>query len=204
LLASASVEQGAAAARKCQSCHNFEEGAGNKQGPGLYDVVGRVIGSYEGYNYSEAMAAHREAGDVWSYEALDSFLLSPTSYVPGTKMNFAGVRNDQERANILAYLGSLSASPVPFPPPEAAPAEAETAPADAMDVTPEGIEATPESTEAVPVEGAPVATPTETQTDSPVVGTPVSETVPGETPPAEPPADEGADEAGTLTAPTAN
>lgn len=172
LLASANVDQGATAARKCQSCHNFEEGAGNKQGPVLYDTVGRVIGSVEGFSYSDVMVSHREAGDTWTYEALDSFLLAPRDDMPGTKMNFAGVRSDEERANILAYLGSLSASPVPFPPAEVPPAGgAEEAP---TELAPEGIEAVPED--------APLATPTETRTDTPVVGTPISETGTGEAP----------------------
>lgn len=186
LLASASVEQGATAARKCQSCHNFEQGAGNKQGPELYDVVGRIIGSVEGFNYSDVMVSHREAGDRWSYEALDAFLLSPRDYMPGTDMNFGGVRGDEERANILAYLGSLSASPVPFPPADVAPAEPGGVP---TDETPEGIEAAPEDTEAVETDADAVRTPTETQTEGPAAGTPISETQPGETPPEEAPAD---------------
>lgn len=182
LLASASVEQGATAARKCQSCHNFEEGAGNKQGPELYDTVGRIIGSVEGFNYSDVMVSHREAGDSWTYEALDAFLLSPKDYMPGTKMNFAGVRGDEERANILAYLGSLSASPVPFPPADVGPAEADGVP---TDETPEGIEAAPEDTEAVETDAEAVRTPTETQSEGPAAGTPVSETLPGEAPAAD-------------------
>ena len=203
LLANANIEQGAATARRCQSCHNFEEGTGNKQGPEIYDVVGRVIGSHEGYNYSDAMVAHREAGDVWSYEALDAFLLSPTDYVPGTKMNFAGIRNDEERASLLAYMGSLSAAPVPFPAPEAAPAEDEAAPAeDPIDETPEGIEAAPEDAEAVPTDAGAVSTPTETQDEGPAAGTPVSETAPGEVPSDEPPGEGETSEGETLTAPS--
>jgi cytochrome c len=188
LLASANVDQGATASRKCQSCHNFEEGSGNKQGPVLYDVVGRLIGGVDGFSYSEVMVSHREAGDTWTYEALDSFLLAPKDYMPGTKMNFAGVRDDEERANILAYLGSLSASPVPFPPADMPPpAGAEEAP---TELAPEGIEAVPEDAPVVEREGEPVATPTETQTDTPVVGTPVSETGAGATPAGEAPAED--------------
>lgn len=211
LLASANADQGATAARKCQSCHNFEQGAGNKQGPVLYDVVGRIIGSVEGFNYSEIMASHREAGDTWTYAALDAFLLSPSDYMPGTKMNFAGVRSDEERANILAYLGSLSESPEPFPPADIPPAE-EPLDEDPIDETPEGIEAAPEDTEAVETEADAVATPTETQGEDPVIGTPVSETVSDETPPEEAPAEsrtapeteEAAPEEQTLTAPSIN
>lgn len=123
LLASANVEQGQTAVRKCASCHNFEQGAGNKQGPELYGVVGRTIGSHEGFAYSEAMLTHQAAGDTWTYEALDHFLAAPKAFVPGTKMSFAGVKSPEERANILAYLQTLSSSAVPFPPAEAVPAE---------------------------------------------------------------------------------
>ena len=124
LLASAVVEQGQNAARKCQACHNLGEGEANKVGPALYNVVGRVIGSHEGFAYSQDMQAHKAAGDAWSYEELDAFLAAPKTVMPGTKMAFAGVKTAEERANILAYLATLSSSPVPFPPSETAAAEA--------------------------------------------------------------------------------
>lgn len=150
LLASADASQGQTAVRKCASCHNFEQGAGNKQGPELYGVVGRVIGSHEGFAYSEAALAHQAAGDTWTYESLDHFLTAPKAFMPGTKMNFAGVKSPEERANILAYLQTLSPSPVPFPPAEAAPAAVPAegeAPADAAVETP--------AAEAPAVEAAP-------------------------------------------------
>lgn len=124
LLASADATKGAAAVKKCAGCHNFGEGEGNKQGPHLYDVVGRPEGSIADFSYSDGMAAHNAAGDTWTYENLNHFLTKPADYVPGTKMSFAGVRTAQERADILAYLQTLSANPVPFPPPEEAPAVA--------------------------------------------------------------------------------
>lgn len=163
LLASADPAAGQAAVRKCSSCHNFGAGEDNKTGPLLYDVVGRPEGSHEGFAYSEALLAHNAAGDTWTFENLDHFLASPKDYAPGTKMTFAGVKDPVERANILAYLQTLSANPVPFPAPEAeaaAPAEA-TAPADA-------------ATPAVPTEGGAVATPTESQSETPVEGTPTT------------------------------
>ncbi|HEY0917596.1 c-type cytochrome, partial [Devosia sp.] len=124
LLASANAEQGASAVRKCQSCHNFGEGEPNKTGPGLYDVVGRPIASHEGFAYSSDLAAMGAAGETWTYENLNAFIHGPKAFAAGTKMAFAGVKSAEERANILAYLQTLSASPVPFPQPEAAPAEA--------------------------------------------------------------------------------
>jgi len=123
LLASADPARGATAAKKCQSCHNFGEGEPNKQGPGLYGVVGRLEGSHEGFAYSDGMMAHNAAGDTWTYENLNHFLTKPSDYVPGTKMNFAGIRTAEERADILAYLQTLSADPVPFPAADVAPAE---------------------------------------------------------------------------------
>ena len=129
LLASADAAAGQSAVKKCASCHNFGEGEANKTGPLLYGVVGRPEGSHEGFAYSDALKAHHDAGDVWSYENLNHFITSPKTYAPGTKMSFAGVKDPVERANILAYLQTLSPSPVPFPAPEseAAPAADATA-----------------------------------------------------------------------------
>ena len=175
LLANASAEQGAAAARKCQSCHNFEQGAGNKQGPELYGVVGRLIASFPGFAYSEALAALGAAGEVWSYENLDHFIAAPKDFAPGTKMNFGGVKDPEERANILAYLASITPDAPPFPAAEAVPdgapdtAEGEVPPAEG-------------ATEPVPSEADAVATPTETQSETPVEGTPTTSGTEGTAP----------------------
>ncbi|HHY49172.1 MAG TPA: cytochrome c family protein, partial [Alphaproteobacteria bacterium] len=123
LLASANADQGAAAVSKCKGCHNFEQGAGNKQGPELYGVVGRPIAAHEGFGYSDALIAHAEGGKTWTYEELDAFLHAPKEAVPGTKMNFGGLKDDQERANVIAYLASISPEAPPFPQPAAAAAE---------------------------------------------------------------------------------
>lgn len=132
LLARASAEDGAQQAAKCGSCHNFKDGGPNGQGPNLYGVVGRPIASREGFNYSDAMKQHAAAVGNWTYEALNEFLTAPKQVVPDTKMNFGGVKNDQERANIIAFLSTLSASPVPFPAsgPQPAPAEQPAPPAE--------------------------------------------------------------------------
>lgn len=98
LLASASAERGQASVRKCQSCHNFGEGEPSKQGPHLYGVVGRPEGAIEDFAYSEGIMAHNAAGDIWSYDNINLFLTKPSAYVPGTKMNFAGIRTAEERA----------------------------------------------------------------------------------------------------------
>src|SRR5690606_12223423 len=102
---------------------DFSEASANKTGPGLYDVVERVVGSHPGFAYSQIMQEHNAKGDIWSYDNLNQFLTSPKGFMPGTKMTFAGVKNDQERANIIAFLSTLSTSPKPFPPPDAGPDE---------------------------------------------------------------------------------
>lgn len=121
LLASADASAGERTFRRCVSCHNAAPGAGNLQGPNLWDVVDRDIGSYDGFSYSAAMAGLE--GD-WTYEQLDHFIANPRGWLDGTAMAFAGIRNDEDRADLLAYLQTLSDNPVPFPAP--APAESET------------------------------------------------------------------------------
>lgn len=154
LLASADATAGQSAIKRCVSCHQFSADGKNGTGPLLYGVVGRPEGSHEGFAYSAALEAHNAAGGIWTYENLNHFLTSPKTYAPGTKMTFAGVKDPVERANILAYLQTLSDSPVPFPAPEAAPAAA-AAPADAT-VAP--ADATAPATEAAPAaDAAPAA-----------------------------------------------
>jgi cytochrome c len=113
LLASASAEKGAAAAKQCASCHTFEKGGPNRVGPNLYDIVGHERGTGRGgFNFSAAMKAK---GGTWTYEELNKFLHNPRGYIPGTNMTFAGLSRDQQRADVIAYLRSLSESPQPLP-----------------------------------------------------------------------------------------
>ena len=129
------VTRGERVHAQCVSCHTFDAGGANGIGPNLHDAFGRGVGSHAGYAYSEAMAGH---GGAWDYLALNDFLTSPASNIRGTKMAFAGIRNDQDRVALIAYLRSISPNNVPLPaplpvaaPPEAAPVEGEAAPADA-------------------------------------------------------------------------
>ena len=115
LLASADAKKGEADVKQCQACHDFTKGGPNKTGPNLWGIVMRKHGSHEGFAYSDAMKA--KSGEDWTYEDLNAFLTSPKTAVPGTKMAFGGVKKDQSRADILAYLATLSDNPVPFPAP---------------------------------------------------------------------------------------
>jgi cytochrome c len=112
LLAQADPTAGEKAARKCVACHSFEAGGPNKIGPGLHNVVGREIASVEGFSYSSALT---DKGGIWDYQALDSFLTNPREYAPGTKMAFAGVQKEEERADLIAYLRSITEEPPPLP-----------------------------------------------------------------------------------------
>lgn len=112
LLAKADAAKGQADTKVCQACHNFEKGAGPKVGPPLYGVVGRPIASIAGFNYSDSVKA---MGGNWTYDEIFKFLKQPKALASGTKMSFPGEPDPQKRADILAYLQTLSDNPVPFP-----------------------------------------------------------------------------------------
>lgn len=184
LLASADATRGQAAVRKCQSCHNFGEGEPSKQGPHLYGVVGRPEGSIADFAYSDGMKAHNAEGDIWTYENINTFITAPKAYVEGTKMNFSGVKSPEERADILAYLQTLSATPVPFPTADAA-APAADAAAPAADAPAAPADVTAPATDAAPAAATPAdatATPTTTQSETPVEGTATTSGTDGATP----------------------
>jgi len=115
LLASASAERGADVARQCQACHNFQEGQGPKIGPDLYAVVGRKIAAAPGFNYSSAL---KSKNGTWDFATLNTWLIKPSAFAPGTAMTFAGLSNDKQRADVIAYLDTLSPNPVPLPKPQ--------------------------------------------------------------------------------------
>jgi cytochrome c len=114
LLAKADVAAGQKSTLQlgCIACHSFNEGGKNGLGPNLYNVVGHPAAAHEGYTYSAAL---KGKGGEWSYDKLNAWLTKPATYAPGTKMSFAGISDAQTRANVIAYLRSLSPTPAPLP-----------------------------------------------------------------------------------------
>ena len=114
LLAQGSAEKGQGVAKKCAACHTFNQGGAKKIGPNLYGVLGRALGSAGGFAYSKAL---RAKGGTWDYESLNQFLANPKAYIKGTKMAFAGVKKDGQRADLILYLREQGADKPPLPAP---------------------------------------------------------------------------------------
>ena len=107
----ADSKRGEAGVKACQACHNFEKGAAAKVGPAL----DRAMGSMAGFNYSAGFKERNAKGEKWDYAALDAFITNPKAYIAGTAMGYAGLADGAKRADIVAYLRSLSESPAPLP-----------------------------------------------------------------------------------------
>lgn len=117
MLESASVEKGQKLSRACAACHNFEKGGPHRVGPNMWDVVNYPIGGHDGFAYSDALLAKKEEGLQWTYEELNAFLYKPREYAPGTKMSYIGMKDAEDRADLIAWLRTLSDNPAPFPDP---------------------------------------------------------------------------------------
>ncbi len=115
LLAAANVEKGQRGFRKCSACHKVDQGAAGGVGPNLYGIVGKAKGAVEGFAYSKALLEAAESKGPWTYESLNEFLIKPKDYIPGTKMAFAGLKKETDRADMLAYLKSISPDAPDFP-----------------------------------------------------------------------------------------
>lgn len=102
------IEKGEKIFRKCAACHSVEDDGAKRAGPNLRTVVGRTVGSLEGFAYSVALKDAAAAGDVWSEEHLSEFLANPKALYKGHKMSFAGLKKEEERVDVIAYLKSLS------------------------------------------------------------------------------------------------
>tara|TARA_B110000971_G_scaffold71098_1_gene72927 strand:- start:45 stop:614 length:570 start_codon:yes stop_codon:yes gene_type:complete len=98
--------------KKCAACHSINKGGANKIGPALYNVVGRKVGGVADYKYSKTLASY---GKEWTFEELNGFLLKPATYLKGTKMSYAGLRKETDRASIIKYLNQNSDSPKTLP-----------------------------------------------------------------------------------------
>ena len=109
LLAAASIDAGKKVSSKCTACHGFNSGGGNRIGPNLWAILGKAKAEAAGFNYSDALIG---LGGVWSVEDMNLWLKSPKKYAPGNSMAFVGLRKDKDRANLIAYLNSMSDSPV--------------------------------------------------------------------------------------------
>ncbi|WP_234188998.1 cytochrome c family protein [Shinella sp. NM-101] len=160
LLASADAGAGETVFKKCASCHTPEKGGPNKVGPNLWDVVNRPIASHEGFSYSAGMTTFSEGHKVvWDFDHLNFFLEAPKKHVPGTAMGFAGLKKDDERANLIAYLRTLSDNPAPLPTAssEGAAATEGAAPAEGGAATEGGAAATQDGA-ATPAEGGAATT----------------------------------------------
>jgi len=141
-LASADVAKGEAQFKKCAACHNAAAGGANGTGPNLHGIVGASIAAKPGFSYSDALKG--KGGERWTFDNLWAWLKSPKAYAPGNKMSFAGISKPEDRAAVIAWLNTQSASPLPLPavPAEEAPAEAAPA-ADASAEAAATEEATP-------------------------------------------------------------
>jgi cytochrome c len=122
-LASANVDNGKALFQKlCFTCHTIDKGGPNKVGPNQWNIVGRKKGSHEGFSYSSGM---EKMGGEWTYEDINHMIFKPTAFVKGTKMAFAGMPKEQDRADVIAYLRTMNDNPPPLP--AAQPADAKPA-----------------------------------------------------------------------------
>jgi cytochrome c len=112
LLASADVAAGEKLSKKCTACHVFEKGGANKVGPALWNIVNSDKARADGFGYSQGLA---DADGVWDYVSLNAFLYKPKAYISGTKMNFAGFKKPEDRANMIAYLRNSADSQAALP-----------------------------------------------------------------------------------------
>ena len=112
LMAMGDIASGEKIFKKCAACHSIVKGGKNKIGPALYNVVGRKVGGVDDYKYSKALVSYDKS---WTYEELNGFLLKPAKWIKGTKMAYAGLRKEKDRASVIKYLNQNGDNPLPLP-----------------------------------------------------------------------------------------
>ncbi len=112
LLAMGDIDHGQKVFKKCSACHMIASDGKNMIGPNLWGVIGRTAGSVSDYKYSKAMVAYAKN---WSFEEMNAYLIKPQAYIKGTKMAFAGLRKEKDRASVILFMNSKSSSPKPLP-----------------------------------------------------------------------------------------
>ena len=112
LMAMGDLVTGEKVFKKCAACHSIVKGGKNNIGPALYNVVNRQVGSVEDYKYSKALS---EYGKNWTFEELNGYLIRPAKWIKGTKMAFAGLKKEKDRASVILYLNQNSDNPLPLP-----------------------------------------------------------------------------------------
>jgi len=112
LLAMGNLDDAKKVWKKCSACHSIKKGGKNKIGPALYNVLGRNVAGLENYKYSKALLAY---GKTWTFEEMNGFLKKPQTYIKGTKMAFAGLKKEKDRASIILFMNQNSDSPLPLP-----------------------------------------------------------------------------------------
>ena len=112
LLAMGTIEHGEKVFKRCSACHMIAAGGKNMIGPNLWSIIGKKTGAASGYKYSKALAAY---GKEWSFEEMNGFLIKPSAHIKGTKMAFAGLKKEKDRASVILYMNSKSDKPLPTP-----------------------------------------------------------------------------------------
>ena len=112
LMAMGDLKSGEKVFKKCAACHSIVKGGKNNIGPALYNVVGRKVGAVDDYKYSKALTAYEKE---WTFEELNGYLIKPAKWIKGTKMAFAGLRKEKDRASVIKYLNQNSDNPLPLP-----------------------------------------------------------------------------------------
>tara|TARA_B100001250_G_scaffold409989_1_gene435491 strand:+ start:1765 stop:2295 length:531 start_codon:yes stop_codon:yes gene_type:complete len=112
LLATGTAEHGQKVFKKCSACHSVKKGGKNKIGPALYNVLGRNMGALQNYKYSKALIAFNKE---WTFNEMNAFLIKPSKYIKGTKMAFAGLKKEKDRASVILFMNQNSDNPLPLP-----------------------------------------------------------------------------------------